>query len=242
MLLQIFFMHRFFTDQELGVRKKVMLHEEQSRQIRKVLRLKIKDEIVLFNGLGGEFIGRIIDSDEMVMVELQYFHEVRRELDFEITLFQAVIKRERCEWVAQKTTELGVAKLIPVRAERSGPQHLKIDRIRKIIVEAVEQSERTKIPKVEKEVSFEVMKQRLSDFDQVFLAHARCHDSSAPLPTIAAGSQVALLIGPEGGWSKKEASALQELTNVQMISLGRTILRAETAAIVGVAMLRNIIR
>ncbi len=159
----------------------------------------------------------------------------------EITLYAALIKFDRFEWLIEKATELGVSRLIPVNAERSekglaAAAARRIDRWRKIARESSQQSRRLRLPEIPPVASFPTAIADRSPH-RFFLEELPGAPELLPsLPPIAAQDAVAILAGPEGGWTDRErAPALS--AGWRPVSLGTNILRAETAAIAALAVL-----
>lgn len=220
---------RFFIESKSIQGSKVIIENKETvDQINKVLRLKIDDEIIVLDNSGKEFQvvlkekGKgIIKGD--VMQEKQ--NEAESEIDF--TLYQSLIKKDKFEWVLQKGTELGVKKFVPVIAERSVKVIDRIpDRWLKIIREAAEQSGRGKLPVIADVISFEEVFENISGESYV------ADYQGEPAKEFKLKDKVNLFIGPEGGFSEKEL-ALAGKCGIIKVNLGKTILRSETAGVVG---------
>lgn len=158
-------------------------------------------------------------------------------LPFQIVLYPALFKFDRFEWMIEKATELGVAEIVPVESIRSErglerAAHKRVERWRRIAVEASQQSRRAHLPEVHEPISFEDALSRPAETRYVLdeapggLSLARAHSQSGT---------VALLIGPEGGWTEDERAACVK-SGWTRVSLGPLILRAETAAIAALAI------
>lgn len=159
-----------------------------------------------------------------------------------VTLIAALIRFERFEWMLEKATELGVHTIVPFEADRSekglaAAAAKRITRWRKIVREASEQSRRDRLPEVgEAATGAEIMALR-SDFRIMLDEAADTQPIACAVPEVRrATDHVALLVGPEGGWTERERRTFRE-HGWTGVSLGPTILRAETAAIVGLAVL-----
>lgn len=147
-----------------------------------------------------------------------------------MTLFCSILKKENFEWVVQKATEIGVSVIVPVLTKRTVKTGLNFERLNKIAREATEQSGRGTVPKIRQVVDFTDAIKMRKDFGQALILE----QTSTGEPEIDQVGSVAILIGPEGGWEEDEISmALDDGWGAW--SLGRTTLRAETAAIVAVA-------
>jgi 16S rRNA (uracil1498-N3)-methyltransferase len=168
----------------------------------------------------------------------------RGEPATELVLFQSLLAREKFEWVLQKGTEVGVAQFVPVLTERSlvrarRIEEQKLDRWRRIVTEAAEQSQRGRIPKIAPIVPFPEAVAQLGGFDRRLIA-APFHKTVSLHEALqgAKGSEVsiALMIGPEGGFTEEELALAQEKDAVP-IGLGPRVLRTETAAVVAAALI-----
>jgi 16S rRNA (uracil1498-N3)-methyltransferase len=157
------------------------------------------------------------------------------------TVFASLIKFERFEWMVEKATELGANRIFPVEAERSEKGLARaavkrLERWRRIAREASEQSRRATLPEIETPVSLASALATPADHRYV-LEEEQAPGILSVLPVQrTAGTSVALLVGPEGGWTGRERSAFSD-AGWQNVSLGRPILRAETAAIAALAIL-----
>lgn len=146
-----------------------------------------------------------------------------------VTLFCAVLKKENFEVVCQKSTEIGVTTIIPIRTQRTIKQNLQYTRLEAIMKEAAEQSGRGNVPRLTEITTFEEVCEKFKEFEQVFF----CEQTGGVLHTDTLLNTIALCIGPEGGFTDDEKNRIQQEKNVQEISLSTYTLKAETAAIVG---------
>lgn len=213
---------------------------EPVHYLTRVMRLAPGDTLVLLEGDGQAHEARITAADksrieaEVLSTSQVYVPPVR------ITLYQALPKADKLDWILQKATELGVARIVPLAAERSVVQieaskvASKLERWRKIVQEAAEQCERADVPTVEAPLKLAAVR-LVNDELGVVLAER----ADAPgLPDVLAGSlptSLSLFIGPEGGWSPGELSGLEALGALPA-SLGPRILRSETAAMAALAL------
>lgn len=206
--------------------------------VRDVLRMEIDDELELFDGEGGAWLCRIVALDDAVGVEA--IAEVERDVEspLAITLLQAIPKGDRWEWILEKATELGVARIVPVETARTvvsisaSKMERKLARWNKIIESAARQSTRTVTPALEPVHSFEAT---LTDRSEDLLLFGHPGESGAANhPSVR---NVAIWIGPEGGFSPAEVERLRDVGALPF-GLGPRVLRAETAAVVATALLQ----
>jgi len=200
-----------------------------------VMRRKLGDQILLFNGTDGEWCGRLSSIDKKVatvILESKSRHQTSQPI---LWLLFAPIKRTLMDLVVQKATELGVTRLTPVMTVHTNVAQVKTDRLTKISTEAAEQSRRLCIPKLEPTISLpEVIADWPNDLPLFILdVTQRGKPIGEVLGSFAnkAENGSALFIGPEGGFSESELDLLGALPFSRAVSLGPRILRAETAAI-----------
>ena len=232
---------RVFVEEPLGAGREMRLGTAAAAHVSRVLRLRIGDELVLFDGRGGEYPAAIIESHATTLrVRIGEHRSVERESPLRITLAQGISRSERMDWVMQKATELGVAAIVPVVTERSvvkldASQALKKHQHwRAIAISACEQSGRNLLPDLASSVALER-----------WLAEAPSDGARVLLDPTAGGgfgslgqlSAVTLLIGPEGGLSSRERE-LAARHGFQSVRLGPRILRTETAAIAAISALQ----
>lgn len=234
--------HRFFVTETLAEGSVVTLPRDRSLQIAKVLRLRPGDEIVLFDGRGGEFPTQLIEvSPELTVASTGPRRDGRADPDPVIHLAPALLKVDRFDWVVQKATELGVVAITPVITERTvislaaDRAGRRLGRWQRIAIEAAEQSGRTRIPMITEPILFADLLGRMPGAPALLLWEAEREQGLAQEVPRNDGPLL-LLVGPEGGFTPDEAQAAVA-SGARTVSLGPLILRSETAAIAGVAMI-----
>ncbi len=222
-------MIRLFLDTPFDKNQKISLSAPQSHYLTHVMRLKEGDEVVCFNGKQGDWRGLLKKQkkDWYVLPQKQILPQQTRS---ECILCMALIKRDPLALTLQKATELGVTQIHLIQADRSNNEHVNMERLRSIIVEACEQCERNDIPKLFIPVSLDRKIEELSR-----LAHPIWLSERGTTSGQMGKLPPAFFVGPEGGWSEREQ---QIFTLNQAFSwhLGNTILRAETAAITALSL------
>ncbi|MFE6167608.1 16S rRNA (uracil(1498)-N(3))-methyltransferase [Viridibacillus arvi] len=232
-------MQRYFINESFD-NQLAIISGEDAHHITKVMRMRVGDEIIVVHN-GEATISRILNfTEDGVHVEKTDNVMPSPELPIKVTIACGLPKGDKLDLIVQKSTELGMYSLLPFEAERSivkwdGKKgKKKQERLQKIAKEAAEQSHRTHIPTIEEPVSFSQLLKKVPEFDAVFLAdeedakqleRTRFADQ---LKKVYDYKSILVIFGPEGGISRKEATALQGL-GCQCISLGPRILRAETA-------------
>lgn len=234
-------MNRFFVEPALVAGPEVRLEGEIAHQISRVLRLEPGAKILLLDGLGFEYevelkVVQRLSKTDMALGRIVEQRDATGEPKVRLTLYQALLKGEKFDFVLQKGTEVGVSGFVPLLTERCVSQAARPDRWKKIIREAAEQSRRGKLPElVEKPLNLSEALDRIKSSGQTaFMAWEE--EETLSFHQLPAGiTELAILIGPEGGFSKSEA-AQAEAAGVQTISLGKRILRAETAGPIATAL------
>ncbi len=226
-------LHRFIGDFDFSRRRLTVSDKSFVNQLKKVLRLNSGDEVIVADGKLREARARVVGF-EKDFVEFDIVEVVgnNNEPRVSAVLYCALLKRENFELVAQKATEVGIAELVPVAAERTVKLGLKRDRLEKIIREAAEQSGRGIVPRLSLTLSFKDALEDARDNDVNFFFEGngpRGFPSCAS--EVARSRTVGVFIGPEGGWSDDEVGLAKE-KKIGIVSLGPLTLRAETAAIV----------
>ncbi|MEE9446084.1 MAG: 16S rRNA (uracil(1498)-N(3))-methyltransferase [Cocleimonas sp.] len=210
-----------------------------------VLRLKVEEKLILFNGSGGEYFAHIHTFDKRKSsVILDSFNAINRESPLSITLNLAMIKPDKMDLAIQKAVELGVNTIQPMYNERSIIK-IKVNRLAKkmdhwqgIIIGACEQSGRTMLPILKQPISLEycIDNELKSSFNVAMLPNAV--DRLADLKDLEKDQSVSLFIGPEGGFTDNEEQMMLD-TGVSTIKFGPRILRAETAVISGITAVQQ---
>lgn len=236
-------MHRFFISREAFSGNGVTMLGEQAHQIRNVLRMRPGHRIVVLDNDGWEYEIELERVDrEAVCGAIVEKRSAENEPEIRLTLYQSVMKRDRFEWILQKCTEVGVTQFVPVFTSRSIGQGAKTispgkqERWQRIIAEAAEQSRRGRIPLLVPAMTFTEAVDSLDDGQLALLPWEQAGDNGLKdaLPGRKPDS-LSLFIGPEGGFSEEEVAYARE-RGIIPVSLGRRILRAETAAVVATAM------
>lgn len=233
-------MHRFFVAKSGFEGESVRLSAEQAHQVCHVLRLKAGDAIVVLDGAGNEYDVTLTTAlGRQVSGRIMQKRQATGEPAVEIALFQSLLAREKFEWVLQKGTEVGVSRFVPVQTERTllRTRHIepkKMVRWQRIVVEAAEQSHRGRVPQIEEAIAWTQAIAQLGGFDRALIASTS--GDTVPLkqalrPDGKTPGSIAILIGPEGGFSDAETAQARD-SGAVAITLGPRILRTETAAIV----------
>ena len=230
---------RIYVEQELLLDAEVSLNEKQSHYLSGVLRQKLDDNLLLFNGKDGEFLARIVEiRKKFVIVVIEKLIRKQKKSS-DIWLISAPLKNSKTEFVLEKAAELGVSRFCPVTTNFTIVDKINSERLRLIAIEASEQCERLDIPEISPINSLEKLLGSWDKTRQIIYGDesGTSENAKAILPKLARGSY-AVLIGPEGGFSSKELEILRILPFATGISMGARIMRADTATIAALTLVQ----
>jgi 16S rRNA (uracil1498-N3)-methyltransferase len=233
---------RIYQPQALNAEQILNLSKEAAGRLIRVLRLQVGDELIVFNGKAGEFRATIIELNKnTVRVKLGEFDAVSRESPLQITLAQAVLRSDKMDYALQKAVELGVTRFIPLITAHSTLK-LAPERWQKrslhwqgVMLAACEQSGRTGLPTLENPMTFDVATTAIKA-DQRIILQPFTKQNINSLPPCRS---VALLVGPEGGWSENELKCAR-VAEYSPVHLGPRVLRAETAGLAAASILQSL--
>jgi len=218
---------RLFFPESLSINLNSKLDKSQSHYLAKVMRTNIGENFSLFNQ-SGEWEAKITKIIKGV-VEFSITKKIRSNAnEKEIWLAFAPIKLNYLNLMMQKATELGVTRFIPILTERTIVRRINQKRISKIIIEASEQSNRIKIPKLEEIVKLDNF---LKSNQKINIIFGDLNTDNSILNIIKNTEPLCVLIGPEGDFTQKEREKILELKNLIPLKINENILRSETAAI-----------
>ena len=223
---------RLFFKENLSLNLNSNLDKSQSHYISKVMRIKEGDNISLFNETG-EWIVKIKEVKKGIInfVVIKKLRNV--ENDTEMWLAFTPIKFNYLNFMIQKATELGVTRFIPILTDRTVVRQINKDRIKKIIIEASEQSNRIKLPKLEKLINFKDFL-KIYKNTNIILGDLNKNEEKIHFNK---NKPICILIGPEGDFSENERELMSQLQNIRSLRINRNILRTETAAIAMISIL-----
>jgi 16S rRNA (uracil1498-N3)-methyltransferase len=225
-------MIRLYVDVDLAGGREIALPDAQARYLVQVMRRGPGDEILVFNGRDGEWRARIVAAGKRATM-LEVVDQTRVQPPHSgIVLVMALVKRTPLETVIAKSVELGVSEIRLVTTERTNADHTRIDRLEAIATEAAEQTGRLDVPRILAPAPLtRVLDAQPGEGRLIFCDEA---GDAPPLLEILGGQaagHLAVLIGPEGGFSASERAGLRSRSGVIAVSLGPRILRADTAAL-----------
>lgn len=233
---------RLHVEPDLAAGGELTLGKEQSLYLAAVLRKSVGDNVVLFNGRDGAWLGRLT-SDAKKSVALELIEQIAPQTPPSTLWYGfAPLKTERLDYVVQKATEMGAGIIQPVLTQYTQVSRLKHERLVANVIEAAEQCEVLTVPQVVPETSLErLLEQWPAEHGERRLIFAdESVTSSSPVQALGPLKDypIGLLIGPEGGFSSEERARLHSMAFVVPISLGPRILRADTAAVAALGVIQ----
>jgi 16S rRNA (uracil1498-N3)-methyltransferase len=224
---------RLFVDQPLSQGAAIRLEGGPANYLANVLRLGPGAQVKLFDDRTGEWLAEVAEAGRK-RVALEVTAPLRpREPVPDLWLLFAPIKRGRIDWLVEKATELGVARLVPVLTERTVVERFNLERLRAHSVEAAEQCDRTALPELAEAVRLAALLEHWPGERALYFAD---EGGGEPLAAAAEPGPAAILVGPEGGFTDAERALIRGLPTARPVSLGPRILRADTAAVAAVTL------
>lgn len=241
-------MTRFYISPDSIRRDVIYIRGQEAHHARDVMRLKVGDEIIVFDGTGKEYIG-VIDKLDKKDIIAKIEKTIKRQIDtFRLALAQAVPKSNKMDFIVEKATELGAQRIIPIITNRTIVQvdttkaTSKINRWKKLAVAASKQCGRVKIPEISEVKDFEDSLSYIKDYE---LALMPCLDEGVEkLKDVLKNDSVKsaiIYIGPEGDFTEDELRTAKSM-GARLVSLGKEILRSDTAAITTLSILNYELR
>lgn len=232
-------MRRFYAPVENFLGQDVILSEDETRHLRDVLRLRVGDDVSVFDGLGREFKCTInaIDKKTSTLLLVEEIMPTSPESNLELKIAATVLPGDKYDLVIQKAVELGVVELTPLSTKRCEVKlkdaAKRLDRWRRITFEASKQCGRAKLMAVKEPLDFT---QLLSNANDGFLLFSE-RDGDG-FETISGCKKITAIVGPKGGWDDPELEAARA-KGIKVVTLGGRVLRAETAVIAISAILQH---
>lgn len=237
----------FFVPQECVVRSTISITGDLLTHLRDSLRVTLGETIWFGNGDGTRYRAEIADVSKRAIAAhiVEILQEPSRCTPC-LILCQSLLKGEKMDWIVQKATELGIRKIVPIESRHSVVR-LKTDRVdhqlarwRRIALEAAQQSEQWHIPKIARPRSLSELLANHATCTTILMLTERQEGKSLRTVGLPQGphSSLLVLVGPEGGWSQEELEVAEQ-AGVETITLGRHILRSETAAIATISILQS---
>ena len=229
---------RLYVDNPLHENLSVEIGDKQTHYLKNVMRQSIGNEILLFNGIDGEWRARIDHIGKRGATLVPLNQTLAQDAVPDLWLLFAPLKRTKTDLIVEKATELGVSAIWPVVTERTNSDRVNLGRLTAIAIEAAEQSGRLSVPEVKDVAKLNAVLENWPDPSRRLLAMNET-GTGAPIAEILSQTDQptlnAILIGPEGGFAARELDLLAKLPFVTSVGLGGRILRAETAVIAALA-------
>ena len=229
---------RLFVDHTLGEAQSVPLNKDQAHYIFSVMRKSIGETILIFDGNNGEWEASIEEISKKSGVLLCIKQTKPQIMPPDLWLFFSPLKKVRTDFIVEKATELGVAKIIPVQTEHTNADRVNLSRLSAHAIEAAEQCGGTYIPKIEELQKINEVLENFPLDRRLLFCDEKLQASEVNLENLKKGKW-AILVGPEGGFSEIERNYLKGLKFTLSISLGPRILRADTAAVTAISLWQN---
>ncbi len=232
-------MYHFFVEASQIGEDTITIIGEDVNHIKNVLRMKCGEEVEISDGQGGEYICKISSLKEEVVLTIVDYNKKGTELESKLYLFQGLPKNDKMELIIQKAVELGATAIVPVNTKRTvvkldeKKEANKLKRWQTISESAAKQSKRGIIPEVLPVMNFKEAVEYAKNFDINIIPYEHCEDMSGTkkiVDSIKKDMKIGIFIGPEGGFAEIEIDFAME-NNISPVSLGKRILRTETAGL-----------
>jgi len=209
---------------------------DQSRYLTQVMRLKIGDSLLVFNGRDGEWRCTLTEVLKKGVVLRADEQERPQSTGPDVELLISVVKKSALEFAVEKAVELGVRRIRLVVTHRTQTQHVRMDRLDAIAIEAAEQTGRVDLPMIDEPARLTDLLDGWDERRRLMFCDETGGEPAGPALAAAGKGPWAILIGPEGGFSPEEGDRLRTLPFTTAVSLGPRILRADTAAIAALTL------
>jgi 16S rRNA (uracil1498-N3)-methyltransferase len=237
----------FVEEKKINLQNQIEISNGDFEYLTKVMRQKVGDNIFIFNGIDGEFVAEIrsVEKKKLILQIKEKISDLIKSSN--ITLANALVKNVGIDFIAKKATELGVSSFQPIVTQNTIVDKINLERFRANVKEACEQCERNDFPQIYELKKLEKFLEERCASEKIFIL---CDESyqglkaSVILSEIAknylnTNSEIVVIIGPEGGFSKEEFAKMHKIKNLFSISLGKRILRADTAMISALTLVQE---
>jgi 16S rRNA (uracil1498-N3)-methyltransferase len=236
---------RLYINRHLKSGVEILLDKDESHYLLNVMRLGAGEEVALFNGVDGEWSATITQSSKKIACAIIHAELRPQSIEPDVWLVFAPIKKARIDFIAQKATELGASKLVPIMTKHTAMERVKLERLQANAKESAEQCGRLQVPEVMDVMKFDVLMASWPQDRLIMFCDEGLSGSSAievlKSQSNDISSKWAIFIGPEGGWSEDERQILKKQKGCVVVSLGPRVLRADTAAISALTLFQSIL-
>lgn len=237
-------MSRFYVPEEAVKGSSIRISGKEAHHILDVMRLKVSDEVVVFDGTGKEYTGIVKEAGyKSLSIEIVRTRKTSSDEGYSVTLIQAIPKKEKMDYIAQKATELGIDIIIPVTTERTIPDWNEskkvntVERWRKISLEAAKQCGRTVLPEIRPILTIEEAIKNSGGYGLKLIA--ALDDKAIKLKDALkayTGGSIVIAIGPEGDFTPAEIKTAED-NGFKIVNLGPRVLKSDTAGLAALAMI-----
>lgn len=224
---------RLFVEQPLAEGVDVHVTGNPAHYLLGVMRLKEGAPVKLFDDISGEYLATVSSAGKRDLILIVGAKLRERENVPDIWLVQALIKKDRFDWIAEKACELGAERFMPLLTARCMVDKVKEDRLRSHMIEAAEQCERTALPEIAALTKLDGLLKNWPKNRTLYFCDER---GGKPFGDAIRNGPAAIIVGPEGGFTDEENAAIRQHPATVAVSLGPRILRADTAAVSALAI------
>lgn len=232
---------RLYVDMPLQQEVVVELPKDQAHYLHTVMRVAVGSIVLLFNGRDGGWQSKIVEISKKTVLLLPMLCIESQSAPPDVWLVFAPIKKGRLDYMVEKATEMGVAKIVPMATEFTNFSKVKIEKMQANAVEAAEQCERLDVPEVTEIQSLKTLLKTWPEGRHIMFCDESFSDITALEALLSVDKKAtkkpwAIFIGPEGGFSETERTLIKARPETTVVSLGPRILRADTAAVVAMSL------
>ena len=231
---------RIFIEKNIRTESEIVLSKSQSHYLKNVMRKKEEEKIFIFNSYDGEWLAKVkYVNKELKLIPTNQTRKATKCFNLDIWICFGVIKPRNIGYLIEKTTEIGVNNFFPLKTEFSENIKLNYSRLNKIAIEATEQSENINVPKIDEVTKLKDFFTKIdSDRKIIMCDEKKKNNSIMKILGKNKFKKLAIFIGPVGGWSKNDMKEFLNQKEVFFISLGNSLLKADTAAIYALSCIR----
>ena len=231
---------RIFIEKNIRIESEIILSKSQSHYLKNVMRKKEEEKIFIFNSYDGEWLAKVrYVNKELKLIPTNQTRKATKCSHLDIWICFGVIKPRNIGYLIEKTTEIGVNNFFPLKTEFSENIKLNYSRLNKIAIEATEQSENINVPKIDEVTKLKDFFTKIdSDRKIIMCDEKKKNNSIMKILGKNKFKKLAIFIGPVGGWSKNDMKEFLNQKEVFFISLGNSLLKADTAAIYALSCIR----
>ena len=231
---------RIFIEKNIRTESEIVLSKSQSHYLKNVMRKKEEEKIFIFNSYDGEWLAKLrYVNKELRLIPTNQTRKATESFHVDIWICFGVIKPRNIGYLIEKTTEIGVNNFFPLKTEFSENIKLNYSRLNKIAIEATEQSENINVPKIDEVTKLKDFFTKIdSDRKIIICDEKKKNNSIMKILEKNKFKKLAIFIGPVGGWSKNDMKEFLNQKEVFFISLGNSLLKADTAAIYALSCIR----